>query len=79
MFSTRIASGTIRGSAVYIPSTSVQNSTRLASRQDPTMAAEKSEPFRPNKPGTESVSVSFFRQEQTNPGNNKIDFVFLFL
>ena len=55
-----------------MPSTSVQNSTFLAPREAPTMAAEKSEPLRPNKPGTDFVSWNLARQEQIKPGNNKI-------
>ena len=55
-----------------MPSTSVQNSTFLAPRQEPTMAAEKSEPLRPKRPGIDLVSANFARQEQMKPGNSRI-------
>ena len=61
-----IASGTIRGSAVKIPSTSVQNSTFEEPRPTPTKAALKSEPFLPSNP----YLLSF--QEQIKPGKRRI-------
>ena len=71
MSSTRTASFTTLGSAVYIPSTSVQNSTLEEPRQEPTIAALKSEPLRPKSPITGFAPVLEIH-EQINPGNKRI-------
>ena len=69
--STRIASFTTRGSAVNTPSTSVQNSTRFTPKEAPIIAAEKSEPLRPNNP-IDSFLVTEFVHVQMKPENKRI-------